>query len=108
MLNGQRVVVVMPAFRAEQTLRATYDAIPHDIVDQVLLTDDASDDRTAAMLRPHDDSLRLRISRIAIPTSTSRNMASERLSERWKGPNAGLVIVHPDWRLRSQFHWNSS
>lgn len=51
MLNGQRVVVVMPAFRAEQTLRATYDAIPHDIVDQVLLTDDASDDRTAEVAR---------------------------------------------------------
>jgi len=41
----------MPAFRAERTLRRTYDAIPHDVVDEVILTDDASDDSTAALAR---------------------------------------------------------
>ena len=51
MLNGKRIVVVMPAFRAERTLRRTHDAIPHDIVDEVILTDDASDDATAAVAR---------------------------------------------------------
>ena len=51
MLNGRRIVVVMPAFRAERTLEATYRAIPHDIVDEVILTDDASEDRTAAIAR---------------------------------------------------------
>ncbi len=51
MLNGRRIVVVMPAFRAERTLRRTYDAIPHDIVDEVILTDDASDDATATLAR---------------------------------------------------------
>ena len=51
MLNGRRIVVVMPAYRAEKTLRATYEAIPHDIVDAVLLTDDASGDGTAALSR---------------------------------------------------------
>jgi glycosyltransferase involved in cell wall biosynthesis len=51
MLSGKRIVVVMPAYRAEKTLRKTYDAIPHDIVDEVILTDDASGDMTAALAR---------------------------------------------------------
>ena len=51
MLNGRRIVVVMPAYRAERTLRRTYEAIPHDIVDEVILTDDASTDATAAVAR---------------------------------------------------------
>src|SRR3569832_161482 len=51
MLNGKRIVVVMPAFRAERTVRRTYEAIPHDIVDDVILTDDASDDATASLAR---------------------------------------------------------
>jgi glycosyltransferase involved in cell wall biosynthesis len=51
MLSGKRIVVVMPAYRAERTLRATYEAIPHDIVDEVILTDDASDDATATVSR---------------------------------------------------------
>lgn len=37
----------MPAYNAEMTLRKTYGEIPHDIVDEVILTDDASSDRTA-------------------------------------------------------------
>lgn len=51
MLNGRRVVVVMPAYRAQRTLRRTYEAIPHEIVDEVILTDDASADDTAATAR---------------------------------------------------------
>ena len=51
MLNGQRIVVVMPAYRAVKTLQRTYEAVPRDIVDEVILTDDASDDATAALAR---------------------------------------------------------
>lgn len=51
MLSGRRIVVVMPAYRAERTLRRTYEAIPRDIVDDVILTDDASSDETAALAR---------------------------------------------------------
>ena len=47
MLNGKRITVVMPAYNAEKTLRKTYNEIPHNIVDNVILTDDASQDRTA-------------------------------------------------------------
>ena len=49
MLHGKKVVVVMPAYHAEKTLEACHAAIPHDIVDTVLLVDDASDDATVAV-----------------------------------------------------------
>ncbi|MFT4680193.1 MAG: glycosyltransferase involved in cell wall biosynthesis [Granulosicoccus sp.] len=47
MINGKKVVVVLPAYNAEQTLEATYAEIPFDIVDEVVLVDDASKDNTA-------------------------------------------------------------
>jgi glycosyltransferase involved in cell wall biosynthesis len=50
-LHGNRIVVVMPAYRAERTLAQCYAAIPHDIVDTVLLVDDGSDDATLAVAR---------------------------------------------------------
>jgi|ERR1017187_1899934 glycosyltransferase involved in cell wall biosynthesis len=46
MIQGQKVVVVLPAYNAELTLKMTYDEIPFDIVDEVILVDDASKDRT--------------------------------------------------------------
>ena len=46
MLQNKKVVVVLPAFRAERTLEQTYRDIPLDIVDEVILVDDASDDAT--------------------------------------------------------------
>src|SRR5262245_3341025 len=49
MLNGKKIVVVMPAYNAAKTLRQTYAEIPHDIVDDVLLVDDASRDETVAI-----------------------------------------------------------
>lgn len=51
MLGGKRVVVVMPAYNAERTLTKTYGEIPHDIVDDVILVDDQSQDKTAEIAR---------------------------------------------------------
>ena len=36
MIKGKKLVVVMPAYNAEQTLEITYNEIPFDIVDQVI------------------------------------------------------------------------
>ncbi len=47
MLNNKKIIVVMPAYNAERTLQRTYDEIPHDIVDEVILVDDKSVDATA-------------------------------------------------------------
>jgi glycosyltransferase involved in cell wall biosynthesis len=46
MLNGKKVVVVMPAYNAQATLEQTYSEVPLDIVDEVILVDDASRDNT--------------------------------------------------------------
>ena len=51
MLMGKRIVVVLPAYRAEKTVEATYRDLPHDIVDTVLLVDDASPDQTVEAAR---------------------------------------------------------
>ncbi len=56
MLNGQKIVVVMPAYNAARTLRQTYDEVMvHGIVDLVIVVDDASHDETVAIARtlPH-------------------------------------------------------
>jgi len=49
MINNQKVVVVMPAYNAAQTLEKTYREIPFDVVDEVVLVDDASRDDTATV-----------------------------------------------------------
>ncbi len=51
MLNGKKIVVVLPAYNAEKTLERTYAEIPHDIVDAVILVDDLSRDKTAEVAR---------------------------------------------------------
>src|SRR6201981_1407631 len=50
MLNGKRIPVVMPAYNAEKTLRATVDELP-EIVDMRILVDDNSKDRTVPVAR---------------------------------------------------------
>lgn len=51
MILGKRVAVVMPAYNAEFTLRRTYEEIPKEIVDDVILVDDASSDRTVEVAK---------------------------------------------------------
>jgi glycosyltransferase involved in cell wall biosynthesis len=51
MFNNKKIIVVMPAYNAEQTLKKTYDQIPHEIVDDVILVDDKSSDATANCAR---------------------------------------------------------
>ena len=46
MISGKKIVVVLPAFNAEKTLEYTYNEIPFDIVDEVILVDDKSNDKT--------------------------------------------------------------
>jgi len=51
MLNGKKIIVVLPAYNAAKTLEKTYNEIPHPVVDEVILVDDCSRDETVAEAR---------------------------------------------------------
>jgi glycosyltransferase involved in cell wall biosynthesis len=51
MLNNRKIAVVLPAYNAEKTIQLTVDEIPLEIVDDIILTDDASSDDTSGIAR---------------------------------------------------------
>jgi len=51
MIDGKKIVVVMPAYNAAVTLKKTYDEIPFNIVDEVILVDDHSRDHTSEVAK---------------------------------------------------------
>ena len=51
MLQGKKIIVVMPAYNAEKTLEHTYQEIPRGLVDDILLIDDHSKDRTVEIAK---------------------------------------------------------
>ena len=46
MIDNKKITIVLPAYNAEKTLEITYNEIPFDIVDHVILVDDLSSDKT--------------------------------------------------------------
>src|SRR4030065_2042106 len=46
MIHDHKLVVVMPAYSAEKMVRQTYHEVPHEYIDEIILVDDASQDRT--------------------------------------------------------------
>jgi len=93
MLNGKKVVVVLPAYNAEETLEKTYHELPFDIVDHVLMVDDKSADKTVAVAH-----------KLGIETfSHDRNYGYGRNQKTCYlnalRHNADIVImVHPDYQ----------
>lgn len=51
MLHTKKIIVVLPAYNAEKTLEQTFNEIPFDIVDDVILVDDSSTDKTVELAR---------------------------------------------------------
>lgn len=93
MMNGKKVAVVMPAYNAEKTLPQTYAALPHDIVDVVLLVDDRSKDQTIHVSRE------LGITTFAhkLNHGYGRNQKTC-YSEALKLGADIVVMVHPDYQ----------
>ena len=46
MLNNKKIIIVMPAYNAQATLKKTYDEIPKNFIDEIILVDDFSKDKT--------------------------------------------------------------
>jgi glycosyltransferase involved in cell wall biosynthesis len=51
MMNNKRIIVVLPAYNAAGTLQKTVSEIPREIVDEIILVDDASSDETVSIAR---------------------------------------------------------
>jgi len=93
MLHGKYIVVVMPAYNAEKTLRRTWDELPHDIVDEVVLVDDASSDSTIKVARE------LGIKTIAHPKNIGYGGNQKTCYREALRLGADVVVmIHPDYQ----------
>jgi len=93
MLAGKKILVVMPAYNAARTLERTFQDLPFDVVDEVLLVDDASHDETLKVAR-----------RLGIRCFLhERNMGYGRnqktcYTEALKTTADIVVMLHPDYQ----------
>ncbi len=94
MIFGKKVVVVLPAYNAEQTLRQTYREIPFEIVDEVVLVDDASSDKTVEVARE------LGIKHIIVHDRNKGYGANQKTCYRYAlelGADI-IIMLHPDYQ----------
>jgi glycosyltransferase involved in cell wall biosynthesis len=93
MLNGNKIVVVLPAYNAEKTLEQTYLEIPLDIVDRVLLVDDHSSDSTIRLAKS------LGIESIAHDENYGYGRNQKTCYRQALKHSADIVVmVHPDYQ----------
>lgn len=94
MINGKKLVIVLPAYNAALTLERTYNEIPFDIVDEVVLVDDASKDDTVGKGRE------LGIKHI-IRHENNRGYGGNQKSCYTKALELGadiIIMLHPDYQ----------
>ena len=94
MLNGKKICIVLPAYNAASTLEQTYNEIPFDIVDEIVLVDDASFDKTAEKAKE------LGISNI-IRHEQNRGYGGNQKSCYAKALELGadiIIMLHPDYQ----------
>ena len=93
MLNGKKIIVVMPAYNAEKTLEKTYNEIPFEIVDDVILVDDASGDHTSEIARG------MGIRTIIHETNIGYGGNQKTCYKTALGLGADIIVmVHPDYQ----------
>ena len=94
MIKQQRLVVVMPAYNAAETLEQTYHELPHDIVDDVVLVDDCSSDNTPQLAQ------RLGIRHVLVHERNLGYGGNQKSCYR-KALEIGadiVVMIHPDYQ----------
>ena len=95
MLKDKKIIVVMPAYNAEKTLRRTYDEVmAQQVVDLVILVDDASDDETAAIARS------LPNTRVFVHKKNRGYGANQKTCYRMALEAGGdiIIMIHPDYQ----------
>ena len=95
MLNGEKIVVVMPAYNAEKTLRKTYEEVmAQGIVDLVVLVDDASSDNTV------DIAAGLPRTKLYIHEKNRGYGANQKTcyAAAWQEGADIVIMVHPDYQ----------
>jgi len=94
MINQQKIVVVMPAYNAEKTLEKTFNEIPFDIVDEVIIVDDFSNDNTLT------EAKRLGIRHVIVHEKNKGYGANQKTCYRKAlDLDADIVIMlHPDYQ----------
>jgi len=94
MLHGKKIIAVLPAYHAEKTLLQTYNDIPHDIVDDIVLVDDCSADDTVAEGR------RLGIKHIVVHEKNTGYGGNQKTcyTEALRLGADIVVMVHPDYQ----------
>jgi glycosyltransferase involved in cell wall biosynthesis len=104
MILGKKLVIVLPAYNAEKTLKQTYDEIPFDIVDEVVLVDDNSRDNTIEVARG------LNITQI-VKHEKNKGYGGNQKScyNKAKELNADIVIMlHPDYQYTPKLIYSIS
>jgi len=94
MFKGRKIVAVLPAYNAEKTLETTYNEIPFDIVDDVVVVDDASVDNTVEVAK------RIGIKHI-IQHEANKGYGGNQKSCYDKALSIGadiIIMVHPDYQ----------
>lgn len=94
MYKGKKVVVVLPAYNAAETLEMTYREIPMDLVDEVILCDDASSDKTSA------EAARVGIKHVIVHES-NKGYGGNQKSLYNKALELGadiVIMLHPDYQ----------
>lgn len=94
MYKNQKVIVVLPAYNAARTLQQTYAEIPMDMVDMVILCDDASTDDTIQVAR------NLGIKEI-ISHDQNKGYGGNQKSLYTKAMDLGgdiIIMLHPDYQ----------
>jgi glycosyltransferase involved in cell wall biosynthesis len=93
MIRNKKVVIVMPAYNAEKTLRDTYAEVPRDIVDDIILVDDASKDETVKVAKE------LGIRTIVHPENRGYGGNQKTCYKAALASGADIVIMlHPDYQ----------
>lgn len=89
----KKIIVVMPAYNAEKTLARTYNDIPKNLLDDVILVDDGSHDRTVKIAK------RLKIETLVHPQN--RGYGANQKTCYTLALNKGadiIVMIHPDYQ----------